>query len=183
MSTLLKIDIAEFQRRGAAGVYGESERLELVRGEVREMSPIGNPHAEVLTKLMDWAYEHRTARGFRIRCQSPIGMAITDSFLQPDMVLTLARSYWTDCPTSNEAILVVEVADTSFAFDLGEKAHLYAEGGVREYWVVDILRQEIVVHRDPSAEGYKSIARFARGQSVAPLAFPEMGLDIELLFT
>ena len=88
-------------------------------------------------------------------------------------------------PNESDTLLVVEVADFSLNRDLGEKALLYSRSGIADYWVVDVTNECVHVHRDPDTEkrhGYQSIKVFGKGESVSPLAFPEVSLKVEALF-
>jgi Uma2 family endonuclease len=71
-------------------------------------------------------------------------------------------------------LLVVDVSDTTLALDLGEKAAMYAVHGITDYWVVDLQGHRVVIHREPTADGYASVRSVARGETISPLAFPDV---------
>jgi Uma2 family endonuclease len=79
-------------------------------------------------------------------------------------------------------LLVIEVSESSLAYDRGEKANLYAASGLKDYWVVNVNDSCIEVHRRPRSGEYRNIETFSTGQSVSPLAFPEITLKVESLF-
>lgn len=78
---------------------------------------------------------------------------------------------------------MIEVADLSLAYDLGEKAALYASQGIAEYWVVDTKATQIHVHTRPSAAGYQSLRQVRPGEALAPACRPSAALDVAQLFT
>lgn len=151
---------AEWDRLVAIGFFGPHERLELVDGEVRVMSPIGDAHAATVTKVtraLDRAY----GDGRFAWAQNPF--SVRQDRLYPDVVVLRGEpdDYAARSPTPADATLVVEVADTTLAFDLGAKAAVYAAGGVQECWVVSLPDRAVVVHRTPMKRRGKSPARFA----------------------
>ena len=74
----------------------------------------------------------------------------------------------------DETLLVLEVADTTVMFDLGEKAQMYALHGVRDYWVVDLMGHRVVIHRDPTPTRYATVWSLESGETISPLAFPDV---------
>ena len=110
-----------------------------------------------------------------VRSQSPLA-ASDESEPEPDVAVLPPGAYLDDHPRA--AHLVVEVADSSRAKDLGVKARLYAEMGVPDYWVVDLARRELVVHRDPAPDRYREVRTLGAGDAIALLAFPEVTVRI-----
>lgn len=167
---------------GIFGRFGNKKRVELIRGEIREMSPIGNPHEEVRSCLDDWSHEV-TGKDVKIRVQSSIRLLPPlQTVPEPDLVWAVRRSYRREKPGPDDIRLLVEVADTSLAEDTGEKAELYAAAGIRDYWVVNIPAKVVEVRRDPGAEGYRSLKIFSGKEELRPLAFPEAVLVPDTLW-
>ncbi len=79
-------------------------------------------------------------------------------------------------------LLIIEVAETSLAYDRSTKLRLYAEAGISEYWVVDCAAESVEVHRAPDASGYRDVSRFAGTGSVSPQAFPDVRLTLAEIF-
>ncbi|MBM3677069.1 MAG: Uma2 family endonuclease [Actinobacteria bacterium] len=158
-----KLTFDDVLRMAEIGIIGEVERVELVDGVLVEMSPEGVDHAGAVSELAT-----RLARvypeGFQMRSQStlPIG---EHSFLEPDVIVREGRWTW---PTPADVALVVEVARSSVARDLSEKAGLYAAWGAREYWVVDLVRREVVIHTDPARGRYGSVRAITSGTVEPP---------------
>ena len=187
-STAVRFTLAEFARMGEAGVFDDRERvrIELIEGEIREMmSPTNPPHVEIVKRLSNWASDSLPRDARDVYGQSPLQLTATESVPLPDLYIAKPGSYWKKLPNESEALLVIEVADSSRNRDLGEKASLYSRSGIADYWVVDVANECIHVHRDPDTEkqgGYQSIRVFGKGDSVSPLAFPEVSLKVETVF-
>lgn len=144
-----------------AGILAADARLELVDGVLVEMSPIGPRHGDVL----EWLAMHFVkAAGdeFRVRVQDTF--LTPGGFVQPDLMV------FRPIPRGRQpatALLVVEISDSSLARDQ-EKAATYAAAGVPDYWIVDVERDELLVHRDLRAGGYTSVEHFRPGDIVMP---------------
>ncbi|WP_135255568.1 Uma2 family endonuclease [Thermus caldilimi] len=167
-----RISLEEFHRMVEAGVFPEDLRLELVEGELLEMSPIGKRHAAKvarLTALFSPLVPHKAI----LFVQNPL--VVGGSELYPDLALLQPRSdfYEEGLPTAEDALLVVEVAETSFRYDLEVKVPLYVKGGVPEVWVVDLEGGRFLVHREPREGGYKEVRTLGPQDT---LAF--MGVEI-----
>jgi Uma2 family endonuclease len=154
----------EYKRMGEAGVFPPDARLELLEGEIYEMSPIGSPHAacvDALALLLNEAAKRR----FIVRVQSPIRL---NDFSEPQPDVTLLR--WRDdfyrkaLPTPADVLLVVEVADTTLETDRKVKIPLYARAGIPEAWIVNILDERIEIYSAIEGESYGQIKRFGRGR-------------------
>jgi Uma2 family endonuclease len=169
--------VDEYYRMAEAGILGEDDRVELIEGEIVRMSPIGPRHANRVNRLM-----LRFAERFRgmahISSQNPVRLS-NRSEPEPDLALVRAYPegqdpYESAHPTPRDVFLIVEVADSSVEYDLGRKARLYARHGIPELWVLDQRGDRVVVHRDPAPRGYATVQTLGRGQSICPLAFPEV---------
>ncbi|WP_105317480.1 Uma2 family endonuclease [Thermus tenuipuniceus] len=167
-----RISLEEFHRMVEAGVFPEDLRLELVEGELLEMSPIGPKHAFVVRKLTTLLAPLALENKALLSGQNPL--VVGQSELYPDVVLLRPHSDGPDRhPQGQEALLVVEVTDTSLRHDLSVKVPLYAQGGVPEVWVVDREGRRVLVHREPREGGYKEVRTLGPRDT---LAF--MGVEI-----
>lgn len=168
----------DYQRAADAGVFGPEERLELVNGAIYRMSPQNASHTTVVG-LIDDALSEVFRTGHCVRIQMPLEVG-GNSLPEPDVCVVAGsrRDYLRRHPS--EASLLVEVADTSVAFDLITKSALYASAGIPEYWVAVIPERVLVVHREPdtSTGAYRSIVRLRDGESVSPLAAPDAKLAV-----
>jgi Uma2 family endonuclease len=167
---------------GEAGVFGPEARLELIDGEIVEMTPIGSPHAGAVNALNRLLVRLAGDRAV-VSVQNP-AMLSDRSVPQPDLALLEPRadSYSAAHPTAAAILLAIEVADTTLVFDVETKVPLYARAGVREVWVVDVNEQAIRVYRDPSPTGYKTSFTVAGDGSVASLALPDVRIVVSDLF-
>jgi Uma2 family endonuclease len=174
-----RFTIHEYHRMGDAGVLTENERVELLDGEVVEMSPIGPPHAGTVARLTA-LFVRRFGDRATIWVQNPIVLSLY-SEPQPDLCVLASRSnFYVDAhPRPRDVLLGVEVMDTSRGYDRTLKLPLYAKADLREVWLVDLKAQAIDVYRRPALRGYRVHETAVRGQSVVPSAFPRIRLAVK----
>jgi Uma2 family endonuclease len=158
------------------------QRVELIRGEIRPMSPIGALHEVLVDWLNEWSFENAPRKKVRVRVQNSIGLPELESAPEPDIAWVARRNYALRRPQAEDVFLVIEVADSSLDYDLGEKAHLYAEAGVRDYWVVDARGRRVTVFREPKKNRYRAETTFRLGDEIPTLVFPKIVLKVDDLF-
>ncbi len=147
--------VREYHAMAEAGFIKEDVRVELVNGQIIEMSPIGALHvgftSHITTYLTLRLHERHTIIG-----QSPINLDETNE-PQPDVYIVPKRGdgYVTSLPTHGEAMLIVEVADSSLDYDLGDKCRDYARFGIPEYWVIDCRGRQFHYFDRPDPQGYR----------------------------
>ena len=170
--------VVEFNRMVEAGILAEDDRLELIRGEIVQMSPIGSRHASVVNRLNRLFFE---TFGQRVlpSIQNPVE-ADDYSQPQPDVCLLRPREdfYQSGHPQPADVFLLVEVAYSTVKSDREIKIPLYAEDGIAEVWLVDINQDCLEVYRQPSAAGYQDRHVWQRGQTLSLLAFPEIEIAV-----
>jgi Uma2 family endonuclease len=170
----------EFERMAGAGIFGPEERLELIDGEIVEMSPVGPGHGAsiaCLTKRFILGLGDRAV----VWIQSSAVVALR-SVPQPDLALLRPRSYRRANPRPDDILLVVEVADSSLRYDRRRKVGLYAVAGIQKYWVVGVEREWVEVHRAPEGQVYRDVRRVPLGDTVAPLSFPDLVIPVADIF-
>jgi Uma2 family endonuclease len=184
MSTLAKLSVAEYEQIVATGVFDgrNNRRIELIWGELRAMNPIGSDHADAVDTLADWSFSNVPREEARVRVQNPLAFLDADSEPEPDIVWAKAGRYRGHHPSASEVLLLIEVADSSLAYDRGEKANLYATAGIPDYWIVNLTDRIVEVRRDPHEGRYQSVQSFAPGTTIEPLAIPEAKLVVASLF-
>lgn len=172
-----RFSVDDYHRLAEAAVLDEDDRVELIRGELIEMAPIGSRHAESLRRL------HRALASVvgdkaLVAVQDPL--RLVDSEPQPDLLLLSPRpsGYWDAHPGVGDVLLVVEVADTSARTDREIKLPLYAEAGIAEAWLVDLVAGCLEIHRDPRLQGYRSITVARAGDTISPAALPEATVEV-----
>jgi Uma2 family endonuclease len=137
---------AEYDRAVEMGLF-DHQRLELIQGEVLEMSPMNDPHAQGITLVHYALLRVFPAERFTVRVQCPMRLG-ADSRPEPDLaVVSGGPREQTGHPTS--ALLIVEISDTTLDFDRSQKALLYARHGIGEYWIVNLAERRVEVRRDP----------------------------------
>ncbi len=171
-----------YYRMFEIGVLNRDKRLELLDGEIVVTSPIGPDQSGLIGRLNRF-FMTNLPDSIDCRIQSPIVLS-DRSEPEPDVALVRRQShdYRAAHPYPADVFLVVEVSQSSFARDRGQKLQMYAQAGIAEYWIVDVDWQIIVVHRNPVATGYENVERFAVDAAIAPLAAPDCRLDVDWLF-
>jgi Uma2 family endonuclease len=156
---------------GEAGLFSGG-RVELLEGEVIEMSPIGSRHAGCVTAL-DGIFRDRLKRSVIVWVQNPVVLS-RRSEPQPDLALLRPREdgYRTRLPEPSDVLLIVEVMDATQAYDRGPKLRTYAAAGIPEVWLVDLEEESVETCREPGVAKYREVVLYRRGQRVSPAAFP-----------
>jgi len=159
-----------------SGILGPDDRVELIDGEILTMAPQKSPHATAV-QLAQEALRAAFGDGFNVRPQLPLALAEM-SEPEPDLAVVpgAPRDYRDSHPTT--ALLVVEVAETSLAFDRGVKKALYARAGIPEYWVVDLAAGAVEVYRSPRGVDYRDHRTLDERDSIAPLASAGAGVAV-----
>jgi len=174
------VTLDEYHRMAEDGVFPPEARLELIRGEIVEMSPIGDGHSSSARRFNRY-FSARLSAYALVDVGDPILLQRQESEPQPDLTLLRLRDdfYSTGTPTPKDVLLVVEVADSSLSYDRKVKMLLYAEAGIPESWLVDVNSKTLFVYRRPSPEGYQDVRAYRRGESVSPEAFPDVQFTVD----
>lgn len=154
------------------------ERIELIEGEIVAMAPIGPTHAGIVDLLADHLREQLGRRAI-VRVQNPLRLS-PRSEPRPDLVVLRPRPdfYARAHPGSRDALLVVEVAESSLAYDRDVKVPLYARAGIPEGWVVDTAGRRTFVHTALAQDRYTAVREVAADAPLSPEAFPDVSLDL-----
>ena len=155
---------------------GNDQPFELIGGELIAKMPKKRPHTNLLIVVQAWLVDV-----FGIQYVNPetsIDIAPEDnptSEPEPDLIVLSrpSREIRDANPRPQDLRLVVEVSDSTLSFDLTTKADLYARAGIVEYWVFDVRKRRLIVHRDPESGRYRSVIEYAEHETVSPLAAPE----------
>jgi Uma2 family endonuclease len=166
----------EYDRMIAAGVFHPEARLELIDGEIINMTPQGSFHATAVQLATD-LIKDTFASEFAIRVQLPL---VIDNSSEPEPDLAVVpgtpRDYKDAHPST--AVLIIEVADTTLSFDRQQKKKLYARAGIQEYWIINLIDQQLEVYRDPNDSDYLKIDTLKSGDAVTPLAAQQSTITI-----
>lgn len=183
MSTGLLLTVDEFDQMVERGAFDHLNRkIELIRGELRQMTPPGPLHDDVVTYLSHWSFRSVDENEIAVCVQMGMSLAEQMSRPQPDLLWVQARRYMDRHPNANDVLLAIEVSHSSLKTDLGEKAVLYAEAGIQEYWIVDLNDSCIHVFRDPIGATYRQINIVNCGETRSPLACEAASLVVSDLF-
>jgi len=180
VSPIHRISVEQFHRMIAAGVFTDGDRVELIDGEMRDMAPIGPAHGGFTDRLTMALAPKLTGKAI-VRVQ---GALVLDDGTEvyPDLVVLAQRKDWYSKanPIGEDALLVIEVADSSLSLDLGTKLSRYARAGIRRYWVVDIKSRKLHDHRDPDRFGrrYRQLHSLDRGVLSVTIAGVDISVDI-----
>ena len=172
--------VDDYYRMADAGIFTEDDRVELIEGEIVRMAPIGSLHADVVDQLNRLFIEHLTRDQARVRIQNPIRLNDRTE-PQPDVVLARPRPgspYRSVHPGPRDILLVVEIADTSLAYDRDVKTRVYARAGLPEVWIVDLTTKTVEICHSPLEGAYTQRTIVGRESTIAPQAFPDVHLSV-----
>jgi Uma2 family endonuclease len=174
-----RIDRAGYHQLGESGAFGDS-RVELIDGVIIAMNAMRGPHASAvmrLTRLLTHQLEERAW----VRAALPLALS-SQSEPEPDFAIVSNEQLPDDESHPSTANLVIEVADTSLAFDLGLKARLYAAARIPEYWVVDLEQHRLVVHLEPKKGEYQRVSRHGRTKTATSSVAPRVTVKVAAIF-
>ena len=169
---------AELLRLAELGAFEREHQFELIGGEIVPMSPTGRQHEVLREELENWLRAHPHP-DHRVVAEPQLNLT-DDTYTNPD-ILVRPVAIRTPDVRGETALLVIEIAHTSLAYDVGTKAALYARHGVREYWVIDARSRLTTVHRQPSAAGYGEVREITDGETLVPLLAPELAVCLSNL--
>jgi len=170
--------VEEYHRMGEAGILREDDRVELIEGEILKMSPVGSRHAACVKRLNELFSRLLTSRAI-VGIQDPI--LLNDSTEpQPDLTVLRRRDdfYAAAHPNAIDVQLLIEVAETSIAYDREGKLPIYAHAAIPEVWIVDLSAEVIETYSEPVRGTYQISRTFGRGQSVTPVNFPDIAIPV-----
>ncbi len=175
---LHRFSVEDFHRLGTLGFFTEDDRLELIEGEIVDMAPIGSNHASILARL-NKAITKQIGDNGLVFPQNPLKLS-QNSEVYPDLTLLKPRSddYRTTIPIAGDALLVIEVSDTTLRYDRSVKVPLYAHHGVPEVWLFDVENGKVEIFRQPSIDGYRMILRPENTETIVPEQLPEVRVDL-----
>lgn len=171
----LRFTVEDYHRMGEAGIFTEDDRVELLEGEIYAMSPINDPHAGSVNRLTI-RLARSVGEDILVSVQNPVRLA-GNSEPQPD--LALIRATVTGVPRAADALVVIEVADSSRAYDRGRKMPLYAAAGIPELWLVDLVARAIERYSDPGDGRYRQLTTFGPGETLTSTVLPGIAIAVD----
>ena len=171
--------VDEYHLMGDAGIFHEDDRVELIDGQVVEMTPIGVPHAGCVNRL-NQLFTPVAGTIATLSVQNPV---ILDEHEEPQPDFTVLRyradGYGARHPRAADVLLVIEVADTSVKSDRNVKIPLYARAAIPEAWLVNLPADRIEVYRNPVCGRYAEVTSISRGETLTPLEVPSVTLSVD----
>lgn len=165
MATKYRFSLEEFER-----IFSGVRQVELIEGEVYQMSPVGSKHVFKVMQLGGLLTE-RLSKRVLVSIQNPLRIAgnSKNSEPQPDIVLLEPpiEKYQNRIPEAKDALLVVEVSDSTLEYDQTTKKAVYAQAGIPEYWIVNLIENVLEIYREPTLEGYQTQFKLNSGEVVA----------------
>ena len=182
VASRLRFTTEQYHLMHEVGVFQEGDRLELINGEITNMSPIGRKHVACIIRL-DKLIQKKLGDRVMVSTQNSIYLD-DNSQPQPDLAILKPRDdfYESGLPTPADILLIIEVADSSLDYDRHVKAPLYAAARIPEMWLFDVNQKLIEGYTQPSANGYKLIKRYDETDTLSLLAFPDVTFQWTELF-
>lgn len=178
--TRRRFSVKEYYTMAKAGVFGEDDRVELVDGEIVEMAAVGSHHAGCV-KYLNTLFSRKVGDRVIVSVQDPVQIDDLTVF-QPDLAILLPRDdfYMNSHPTPKDVLLIIEVSDSSVAYDRNVKIPKYAQAGVPEVWQVNLVYGLIDTFGDldPTTIRYRAMRRYSRGQQIVPTLLTDVVLEV-----
>lgn len=177
--TTAKWTLEDYHRMIDAGIL-DDRPVELLNGEIVEMSPEGIPHADLSDEAAVYLRRLLGDRA-RVRDSKPVTLP-NNSEPEPDLCICRDVRYNAHHPYPEDIFWLIEFSNSSLAKDLGVKTRTYAAAGIQEYWVLNLKEMKLIVFRSPSQTGYQSEQTFNQG-SITPIAFPNVSVSVQRLLS
>jgi Uma2 family endonuclease len=176
-----RFTVDEYYRMAEAGILSWNDRVELIEGEIVDMSPIGVRHAQCVDRLTMLLSSISLGKAV-VRVQSPIRLD-ERSEPQPDLTLLRLRDYSHDDrhPGPDDVLLLIEVSDTTLTMDQKAKLPLYARVAIPEVWIVNLQQDRVEVYAQPEGDSYKMVLLAVRGQSIPVPTFTAAHMQVEAI--
>jgi Uma2 family endonuclease len=173
---------AEYYQMMESGIIREGEKVELILGQIFTMAAKGTRHTVATSRLLKSLLMLIGEQAI-VRCQDPITLP-NNSEPEPDIVIARLRpdDYLNSHPSPEDVVLVIEVADSTIKFDRETKAPLYANAGISEYWIVNLMDDRLEIYRQPEGDIYTSVQVVMPPRSINLPEFSEIALNISDLF-
>jgi Uma2 family endonuclease len=176
-----KLTSDQYLRMIDAGILQEDDRVELIGGVITEMSPAGPDHVGTVYILTDLFA--KVIDRFVLSVQCTVVIAEGHVF-DPDVALLRRKpdGYRKALPRAEDIALLIEVAATSYNKDRHLKLPVYSSAGIKEYWIVDLTSEKLLVFRDPQGDAFRTELQISGDQTISPLACPDLGIRVSELF-
>lgn len=170
--------VDEYHRMGEAGIFSEDDHVELIEGEILQMSPIGSRHAASVNRLHMELSNLFRGRAI-VSVQNPV--VLNDfSEPEPDIAILKPRAdfYAQALPAAADVLLIIEIADTSVEYDRDIKLPAYARSEIPEVWLANLPDETVEAHTELLNGSYRTVRSYRRGDSITPLDFPDLSIEV-----
>lgn len=173
VATRRLFSVAEFHSMAEAGIFRQDDRLELLEGDIIAMSPVGVRHLGCVNRLTR-LFSLNVGEKAIVSVQNPVRLGY-----QSEPVLDIALlKYREDCyakqiPTPSDVLLLIEVSDSTLTFDRNVKRPLYAQAGILEYWLINLIDNQVELFRQPQEGAYQESLVVRGDEGVTAVAFPD----------
>ncbi|MDP1613578.1 MAG: Uma2 family endonuclease [Sulfuritalea sp.] len=168
--------VEEYHQMAQAGLLDETDRVELIEGELIDMAPIGSKHAFIVNRLSQ-TFAAKGSDQYFVSTQNPVRLG-EQSEPQPDIALLKNGNYMDSLPTAADVLLIVEVSHTTLEYDRDVKLSLYARHCIPEVWLLDVNAGELTVYREPAEGQYRLIRKPTAIEAVSPVLVPGVSLTL-----
>lgn len=168
--------VAEYHQMAQTGLLNETDRVELIEGELVDMAPIGSKHAFFVDRLAELLSSGPQA-GYMVRVQNPVVLGERNE-PQPDIALVRRVNYTDRHPCPDDILLIVEVSDTTLEYDRDVKLALYARHDIPEVWLLNAKAGELTVYREPAEGQYRLIRKPTAAEAVSPVLVAGMAVQL-----
>lgn len=175
---LKRWSVEDYHRMITTGILTPADQVELLEGQIIEMVPQEPPHASTTDEGSDYL---RGLLGNRAKVRSQLPITLTpDSEPEPDIAIVRIdpNRYRDRHPVPEDIFWVIEISDTTLSRDRNRKAKIYARAKIDEYWIVDLNQRRVTVYRHPEGEVYRVTQTLEATDTIAPLAFPDVGVQL-----
>jgi Uma2 family endonuclease len=173
-----RLSVDDYHRMAEAGILSEDDRVELIKGEILDMSPIGGPHMTCVNLLNDILVPAVREHAF-VSVQNPVRLG-EHSEPEPDVALLVRRDYGRSVPSAEDVLLIIEVSDSTLAHDRDVKMPLYAQAGIPQAFLIDLANEMVYRYSEPHGHIYRFIEQFRRGDRVLIEVPPAIRVEIEI---
>lgn len=171
------LSVTEYHKMGEAGVFRPNDRVELIEGELIQMSPIGGPHIQLLNLLINTLHPQLGGGGI-ISPQNPISLP-PDSEPEPDITILrpecLRRK---DVPRAEDVLLVIEISASTLDYDQDVKIPLYAKHAIPEVWIFNEAARAVSDYREPAKTAFRRLLTPQRNETISPILLPHVKVSL-----
>lgn len=176
------LTVNAYHRMGELGILDATQRTELIEGAIFDMTPIGSEHADWVDRFNRF-FSKTLPDEITVRIQNPVSLD-NNNEPEPDIALLRPRTqpYREAHPRAEDVLLIIEIADSSLAYDRDVKVPLYAQHLIPEIWLLDVARNRLEIYRHPIQGEYRTQLRPLNNQTITLHGLEDMEVDLQLFF-